>query len=100
MVKSALIAVGWDAKESDGHQEKLLRSTVIGLLDVFCWKDPTVVAEARQRLDRNHTLHHMSQFQLLLRYPVLNRFDAHWVDPAALSSGKLLMIYICNFHMS
>ena len=35
IVKSAFVKVGWEAKDTDGHQEKLLRSTIIGLLDVI-----------------------------------------------------------------
>jgi aminopeptidase N len=62
IVKSALVKVGWDASPTDGHQEKLLRSTIIGLLDSFLWNDAAVASEARRR------------------------FDAHWTEPEALSS--------------
>lgn len=60
IVKSAPAKVGWDTREGDGHLEKLLRTTVMGLLDQFCSDDADVVAECRRR------------------------FDAHWDDASAL----------------
>jgi puromycin-sensitive aminopeptidase len=69
MVKFALEKVGWDAKEGDGHQEKLLRSTIIGLLGNFCWKDSAVSSEAQRR------------------------YEAHWTDPSALSSDYKSTVY-------
>ena len=69
MVKTALGKIGWDERAGDGHQEKLLRSTIIGLLDTFCWKDAAVATEARRR------------------------YDAHWTDPSALSSDYKSTVY-------
>jgi len=43
--------VGWDKKETDGHQTVLLRSTIINLLSSFCSTDEAVVSEARRRFD-------------------------------------------------
>ena len=34
IVKSAFLKVGWDGLPDDGHQEKLLRSTIIGNISV------------------------------------------------------------------
>ena len=51
MVITALDKIGWDAKPTDGHTEKLMRATVIGLLDTFAWNDVAVVKEARRRFD-------------------------------------------------
>jgi aminopeptidase N len=61
LVKKALLMVGWDAKEGEGHSVKLLRSTVVGLLDVFCCSDEEVLAESRRRYaahwsDASHTV--------------------------------------------
>jgi puromycin-sensitive aminopeptidase len=78
MVKRGLERVDWDSKPSDGHVEKLLRSTVIGLLDVFCYDDADILAEARRR------------------------YDAHWTDPSALSSDyKVKMLFSSTnlFHL-
>lgn len=44
--------VGWDKKETDGHQTVLLRSTIIGLLSTFCSTDEAVTSEARRRFDK------------------------------------------------
>lgn len=49
MVKSVFVKVGWDPRPSDGHSDGLLRSTVVGLLDIFCYNDSDIVAEARRR---------------------------------------------------
>lgn len=62
IVKKGLTHVGWDVRPSDGHTEKLFRSTVIGLLEVFCGSDEDIVTECRRR------------------------FDEHWENPAVLSS--------------
>jgi puromycin-sensitive aminopeptidase len=51
MVKNALNVTKWDALPTDGHVEKLLRSTVIGLLDSFCSDDADILREARRRFD-------------------------------------------------
>lgn len=42
VVLSALAKVGWEGRASDGHTDKLLRATVIGLLDTFAWDDAAV----------------------------------------------------------
>lgn len=55
MVTSALAQVGWDAKDTDTHTEKLLRATVISLLDTFAWNDEEVAGEARRRFDESFT---------------------------------------------
>jgi aminopeptidase N len=76
IVKRALALVGWDAKEGEGHPTKLLRGSVIALLDVFCSSDAEVVAEARRR------------------------FDAHWTDathtvlPSEYKSTVFKVLYI------
>jgi hypothetical protein len=44
-VLGGLSKVGWDTRAEDGHSEKLLRSTVIALLDTFAWDDADVAAE-------------------------------------------------------
>lgn len=69
MVKTALLRVGWDNRPDDGHVEKLLRSTVIAQLDTFCYDDEEILAEAKRR------------------------FDAHWSDPAQLSSDYKTTVY-------
>jgi puromycin-sensitive aminopeptidase len=49
--------IGWDESESDGHLTSLLRSMLIGLLDVFAFDDPAVVKEATRRFhafQQNH----------------------------------------------
>ncbi len=73
MVKTALLRVGWDSRPEDGHVEKLLRSTVIAQLDTFCHDDEDILAEAKRR------------------------YDAHWSDPAQLSSDyKVMIIFRCD----
>ena len=44
-VVEVLGLVGWDAKDTDGHTDKLLRATLINLLDTFGHNDPTVLSE-------------------------------------------------------
>jgi len=39
----------------DGHTDKLLRSTILGMLDTFAWNDPSVAAEAKRRFDLHFT---------------------------------------------
>ena len=61
MVKRVLSIVGWDAKEGESHSTKLLRSTVVALLDIFCSGDDEIMAEARRRYtehwsDSTHTI--------------------------------------------
>jgi len=69
MVVKALEKVGWDAKGVESHTDKLLRASIIGLLDTFAANDPTVAAEAKRR------------------------FDAHWEDPSALPSEYKTNVY-------
>lgn len=40
-------------KESDGHLGKLLRATLVGLLSLFCYKDPKVAEEASRRFQQH-----------------------------------------------
>ena len=54
-VLNALGRVGWDARPEDDHSAKLLRSTVIGLLDTFAHDEPSIAAEARRRFDLHFT---------------------------------------------
>lgn len=61
MVKKTLSIVGWDAQEGEGHSTKLLRSSIISLLDVFCSGDNEIMEEARRRYkehwnDTTHTI--------------------------------------------
>jgi puromycin-sensitive aminopeptidase len=69
LVKRALVSVGWEPKDTDKHTDKLLRSTIIGLLDTFCSSEPDVVTEARRR------------------------FEAHFEDPSALPSDIKTTVY-------
>lgn len=69
MVSRALKKVGWDARPTDGHTDKLMRATVFGLLDTFAWNDPEVVAESRRR------------------------FDLHFEDPSALPTEYKIAVY-------
>jgi puromycin-sensitive aminopeptidase len=62
IVKSAVDKFGWVHRATDDHSDKLLRTTVISLLDVFGDMDASILEEARRR------------------------FDAHWEDPSALES--------------
>lgn len=70
-VVKALAKVGWDSKgDAESHTDKLLRATVLGLLDSFAWNDAGVAAEARRR------------------------FDAHWEeDPTALPAEYKTTVY-------
>jgi puromycin-sensitive aminopeptidase len=75
LVLKAMAHVGWDPKSTDKHTDKLLRASVIGLLDIFAWNDPAVVQEARRR------------------------YDEHWENPAALPSeykGTVYRIVLMN----
>ena len=49
IVLAGLDKCGWDPLPSDTHTCKLLRSTVLALLDTFACSDAAVVAEARRR---------------------------------------------------
>ena len=65
-----LFQYGWDTKPEDDHSAKLLRSTVIGLLDNFCSSDEGVLAEAKRR------------------------FNGHFDDPSLLPSDYKVCDYI------
>ena len=54
--------MGWDSKEGESHTDKLLRASVMELLDSFAFDDAAVAKEAKRR------------------------FDAHWTEPAVLPS--------------
>ena len=69
LVLSALAKVGWDPKAQEGHTDKLLRATILALLDTFACNDPAVVAEARRR------------------------FAGHFDDPAMLPSDYKTTVY-------
>jgi len=69
LIKAALDRFGWDHLPTDDHSDKLLRTTVIGLLDSFGGKDESILAEARRR------------------------FDEHWENPAALHSDFKSTVY-------
>ncbi len=72
--------MGWDSKAEESHTDKLLRASVLGLLDTFAWDEPAVASEAKRR------------------------FDAHWEDPSALPAEykvayvcvNVCCIYLCN----
>lgn len=49
LVMPAFTQVGWDATDSDDDNKKKLRSTLVGSLARFCFRDPAVVSEAMQR---------------------------------------------------
>jgi len=69
LVLSALAKCGWDPKPNESHTDKLLRSSVVTLLDTFCSSDPTVAAEAKRR------------------------FDGHFDDPSLLPSDYKTTVY-------
>jgi len=54
--------VGWDSVTGESHTDKLLRASVMELLDSFAFDDADVAAEAKRR------------------------FDAHWTDASVLPS--------------
>jgi puromycin-sensitive aminopeptidase len=70
-VKKGLDLVGWVCPEgrSESHSQKLLRSTIIALVDSFCANEPAVVSSARKL------------------------FEAHWDDPSALPSDIKTTVY-------
>lgn len=75
LVKAALNKFGWEHKPTDDHSDKLLRTTVIGLLDAFGGQDEAILAEARRR------------------------FNEHWDDPSALHSDfKVIYALLCDSH--
>jgi len=52
IILPAFETVGWDPKPEDGHLDKMKRSTLVGLLSSFCWKDESIMSEARKRFNR------------------------------------------------
>lgn len=46
-IVEVLNVVGWDSRATDGHTDKLLRATLVNLLDTFAYDDPSVVKEVR-----------------------------------------------------
>ena len=69
LVVNGLKKVGWEARGVESHTDKLLRATVIGLLDTFAASDEEVVAEARRR------------------------FNEHWENSAALPAEYKTTVY-------
>eukprot|EP00607_Mallomonas_marina_P001471 CAMPEP_0182426326 /NCGR_PEP_ID=MMETSP1167-20130531/12807_1 /TAXON_ID=2988 /ORGANISM="Mallomonas Sp, Strain CCMP3275" /LENGTH=769 /DNA_ID=CAMNT_0024607665 /DNA_START=333 /DNA_END=2642 /DNA_ORIENTATION=+ len=71
MVRYALDRVGWEAKEGvvEGHTDNLKRATIMSLVELFCYADDDVLKESRKR------------------------FDAHWENPAALSTDLKTIVY-------
>jgi puromycin-sensitive aminopeptidase len=61
--------VGWDGRPDDGHSQKLLRATVVNLLETFAFFDPDVANEAKRR------------------------FDGHWEDPDLLPTDYRSTVY-------
>ena len=51
IILPAFEKVGWTPKPEDGHLDKMKRSTLVGLLSSFCWKDEKIMGEARKRFD-------------------------------------------------
>ena len=84
IVLNALAQIGWDAQPSDGHTEKLLRNTVIGLLDSFAPHDPAVLAEARRCIytythahTRTHSSVELSHIHIRTRTKTLTHIHSH-----------------------
>ena len=50
-----LFQVGWDTKPEDDHSAKLLRSSVISLLDNFACDDEVVLKEVKRRFEGHFT---------------------------------------------
>lgn len=50
-IGTALRGVGWDTCENDGHTDKLVRATIINLLDTFAFDDEDIKAECKRRFD-------------------------------------------------
>ena len=61
--------MGWESAAGESHTHKLMRASVMELLDSFAWDDAAVAAEAKRR------------------------FDAHWEDSAALPSEYKTTVY-------
>lgn len=49
LVTPAFAKVGWETAPTDDDNKKLLRSTLVGLVAKYCYKEPEVVAEAMKR---------------------------------------------------
>eukprot|EP01038_Epipyxis_sp_PR26KG_P009699 gene9699-13056_t len=69
LVVKALLIVGWDAVPNESHTDKLMRATILGLLDIFAWDDEAVAKEAKRR------------------------FNLHWTDPSALPAEYKTTVY-------
>mmetsp|Transcript_20947 Transcript_20947/g.30195 ORF Transcript_20947/g.30195 Transcript_20947/m.30195 type:complete len:870 (-) Transcript_20947:137-2746(-) len=69
LIKPAFKLVGWEAQADDSHSTKLLRATLISLLDTFGESDKQVFDEAKRR------------------------FDEHWENPSVLSSDFKTSVY-------
>jgi puromycin-sensitive aminopeptidase len=75
IVKDALNRVGWSPRPTDTHSEKLMRSTLIGLLDSFGSEDPEIYEQAKQL------------------------YDAHWTDHSVLSSDFKVQIKLIELYL-
>merc|ERR1719469_1264058 len=51
LVLRMIDVLGWEKKDTDGHQTVLTRSIIIGLLSTFCATDEIVSKEATRRFD-------------------------------------------------
>lgn len=51
LILPALGRFGWDPKEGEPDVHKLMRGTVFGLVEEFCFSDPVIAAEAKARFD-------------------------------------------------
>mmetsp|Transcript_7528 Transcript_7528/g.7752 ORF Transcript_7528/g.7752 Transcript_7528/m.7752 type:complete len:879 (+) Transcript_7528:105-2741(+) len=69
IVRTALAKVGWTPTGEENHTMKLMRTTVLGLVESFCYSDEDVVTEARRR------------------------FAAHWDTPSELPSEFKSIVY-------
>jgi len=69
VVLKGLEKVGWDGNAGESHTDKLMRASVMEVLDVFAWDDATVAAEAKRR------------------------FDGHWENPSILPSEYKTTVY-------
>jgi hypothetical protein len=67
--------VGWSSKAGESHTDKLMRASVMELLDIFAWDDAAVAAEAKRR------------------------FDGHWEDPSLLPSEYKVRILCGNLQL-
>jgi aminopeptidase N len=78
IILNALHMIGWEESQRqgskvDGHTDKLLRTTILGLVETFCYDDSNILQECRRR------------------------FDAHWENPSALPSEYKVYIYNIDY---